>query len=200
MSIFRTLAAGWRHEIPKIKGSRFLAAVEPIDSTAEAAAFVAARREEFRGATHNCWAWRLKTADEYRYSDDGEPSGSAGRPIFKEIEGRGLQNVVVVVTRWYGGTKLGTGGLVRAYSGAAAATLDLAKIVERPIVEIFELRFSYGLSSAIDRLLAAFSLQPTASQYQAEVSMTLAVPIDQADRLRQELIEATSGQVVVKRQ
>ncbi len=196
MSTLRTLAAGHRHEIAKIKGSRFMASVEPVGSAAEAAAFITARREEFRAATHNCWAWRLETEDQYRYSDDGEPSGSAGRPILKEIEGRGLQNVAAVVTRWYGGTKLGTGGLVRAYSAAAGAALDLAQIIERPIVEPLEISFGYHLSGAVDRVLTAFALEPNQSDYQATISMTLAVPIDRVEPLRRELVEATAGQVL----
>lgn len=118
-----------------IKKSRFLAIAAPIDAADGALAFV--ERVGTREATHNCWAYKLGAS--YRFNDDGEPGGSAGRPILAAIEGQGLDRVVVVVTRWFGGVKLGVGGLVRAYGGCAAECLRLAEkriVVERVPVRV----------------------------------------------------------------
>ncbi len=195
MPTIRTLARALRHEPPKTRGSRFIASLTPIPSAEAAMAFVEARREEFRDATHNCFAWRLLGRDNLRYSDDGEPSGTAGRPILQEIDGRRLTDAVVVVTRYYGGTKLGTGGLIRAYGGAAAAALDLAQVVERPVVETLRLTFSYDASGAVASVLSAFGLEPTDSEYGAEVRMKVAVPVEEAKRLRAALSDATRGRI-----
>ena len=105
-----------------IKKSRFLAKAAPIDSIDAALAFIA--RIGVRDATHNCWAYRLGSS--YRFNDDGEPAGTAGKPILQAIDGQSFDRVVVVVTRWFGGIKLGAGGLVRAYGGCAAECLRAA--------------------------------------------------------------------------
>src|SRR5690606_8347759 len=106
----------------EIKKSRFIAHAAPVATGAQALAFFASVGDS--GATHNCWAY--KTAEGYRFNDDGEPGGTAGRPILQAIEGKGLTDVAVLVIRYFGGTKLGTGGLVRAYGGCAAKCLDAA--------------------------------------------------------------------------
>ena len=116
-----TLASPWRHE-EDIRKSRFLAQAAPVAGIAEALAFVDAVSDA--AATHNCWAYRI--GDAYRFNDDGEPGGTAGRPMLQAIDGQGCDRVVVVVTRWYGGIKLGAGGLARAYGGTAAECLRLA--------------------------------------------------------------------------
>lgn len=105
-----------------IKKSRFLALAAPVRSADEATQFITA--QSIAQATHNCWAWRIGQA--YRFHDDGEPGGTAGRPILQAIEGQDCDQVVVLVVRWFGGVKLGTGGLVRAYGGTAAQCLRLA--------------------------------------------------------------------------
>ncbi|OOG64375.1 thymidylate synthase [Rhodanobacter sp. B04] len=127
-----TLAQPCRH-LEEIKKSRFLALAAPAASTAQAQSFL--REASAPAATHNCWAWRI--GQDYRFNDDGEPGGTAGRPILQAIEGQGMDRVVVVVTRWYGGIKLGAGGLVRAYGGTAAECLRRAERV--PIVAMARL-------------------------------------------------------------
>jgi len=106
----------------EIRKSRFLANAAPVETEPAAMEFLA--RVADRAATHNCWAWRIGT--RYRFSDDGEPGGTAGRPILQVIDAQNLDQVMVVVTRWFGGIKLGTGGLVRAYGGCAAECLRMA--------------------------------------------------------------------------
>ncbi|WP_368647188.1 YigZ family protein [Castellaniella ginsengisoli] len=120
-----TLTAVARHEA-EVRKSRFLALAAPIDSPEAAQVFLDAYRDP--QATHNCWAWRFGA--QYRFHDDGEPGGTAGRPILQAIEAQGYDRVAVLVVRWFGGIKLGTGGLARAYGGAAAECLRLADRVE----------------------------------------------------------------------
>ncbi|MEM9599068.1 MAG: YigZ family protein [Acidobacteriota bacterium] len=196
MATVRRVARTLRHEIDKIKGSRFLATVAPISDRGDAEARLAEIREEFRDATHNCYAWRLATGSEdFRYSDDGEPSGTAGRPILQEIDGRRLSGVAVVVTRYYGGTKLGTGGLLRAYGGAAAEALDLAEVVETRVTSPLRLAFSYDLTGPVQGVLAAHGLEAGGAEYGADVRMELAVPVEDLETVRRNLVDATTGRI-----
>ena len=127
-----TLAGTCQHS-EDIKKSRFLAQAAPVQTAEQALAFV--RGVGDPAATHNCWAYRI--GQDYRFNDDGEPGGTAGRPILQAIEGQGIDRAVVVVTRWYGGIKLGAGGLVRAYGGTAAECLRRAERL--PIVAMARL-------------------------------------------------------------
>src|SRR5690625_4405222 len=116
-----------------IRRSRFLALADSVQTPEQAMAFIEAH--SVPDATHNCWAYLI--GDEYRFSDDGEPGGTAGRPILQAIQGQQCDQTVVLVIRWFGGTKLGTGGLVRAYGGCAAQCLRLAdktELVERCLI------------------------------------------------------------------
>ncbi len=121
----RTLSAPATFEVV-IKRSRFVAHAAHVDSQADTLDFFESVADP--AATHNCWAWRLDY--QYRFNDDGEPASTAGRPILSAIEGKGLDKVMVVVTRYFGGIKLGIGGLIRAYSGSASKCLNQANIVE----------------------------------------------------------------------
>ncbi|AHX13609.1 hypothetical protein CH75_10700 [Dyella jiangningensis] len=127
-----TLATVFQHS-EDIKKSRFLAQAAPVQTPTQALEFV--RQVSDLAATHNCWAYRI--GQDYRFNDDGEPGGTAGRPILQAIEGQGIDRAVVVVTRWYGGIKLGAGGLARAYGGTAAECLRLAD--RTPIVAMARL-------------------------------------------------------------
>ena len=144
-----TLVAPARTEIV-VKKSRFLAQAAPVETPAQALAWLDDIAD--RDATHNCWAYRIGSA--YRFSDDGEPGGTAGRPILSAIEGQGIDLVMVVVTRWYGGINLGAGGLVRAYGGTAAECLRTA--ARRELIETVEaeLACDFALSGAVHGLLA----------------------------------------------
>lgn len=121
-----TLAAPCQH-LELIQKSRFLTHAAPVATPAEAQAFIQAISDP--AATHNCWAWKI--GEQYRFSDDGEPGGTAGRPMLVAIEGQAFDHVVVVVTRWFGGIKLGTGGLARAYGGCTARCLQAGERVAR---------------------------------------------------------------------
>ncbi|MEM7355374.1 MAG: YigZ family protein, partial [Acidobacteriota bacterium] len=150
--------------------------------------------------THNCFAWRVGTdRDAARSSDDGEPSGTGGRPILQEIDGRQLTNLAVVVTRYYGGTKLGTGGLIRAYGGAAAAALDRAEVIETRMTETLRIAFAYDFSGAVQSVLVAAGLSPAGTNYGAGVEMEIAVPVEEIKPFEQALKDATRGRLVIKR-
>ncbi len=197
MPTFRTIKEPIEHEIDKIKGSRFITTLWPIHDAAEAQAILERRRSEHRDATHHCWAWRLGLdLESRRYSDDGEPAGTAGKPILQEIDGRRLTNLLAIVTRYYGGTKLGTGGLLRAYSEAAGAALDLARILEVTITERLEIRFDYDLTGPVMGVLAGFRLHPAASRYDQSTTLALDVPADEVEELRRTLRDATTGRIL----
>jgi len=127
----KTLAGHASVEV-EIKRSRFIAHAGRVDNLSDTLAFYESVIDP--SATHNCWAWKLD--HQYRFNDDGEPASTAGRPILSAIEGKGLDHIMVVVTRYFGGIKLGVGGLVRAYSGSAAKSIDQASVVEiKPTIE-----------------------------------------------------------------
>jgi len=194
--MLRTIRAPLVYEPPKIKGSRFIAALAPARSREQVEAFLRAERATYPDATHLCYAWRLgRDENAFRFSDAGEPSGTAGRPILREIDGRSLSDLVVAVVRYFGGTKLGTGGLVRAYGGAAAAAFQRAEIIEVPRTEPLRLGFAYPCAGAVKGVLAAFGLEPLEADYGADIWMTLAVPIDEMARLGRALTDATAGRI-----
>jgi uncharacterized YigZ family protein len=151
VTVAQTLAGPATFEL-EAKRSRFLARAAPVESPEAALAFL--HEVSDPQATHNCWAYRIGA--DYRSSDDGEPGGSAGRPILAAIEGQGVDQVMVVVTRWYGGTNLGVGGLVRAYGGAAAECLRTAARRELVPWVGAELACGFELANAVHGLLAEF--------------------------------------------
>lgn len=186
------------HWIEPIKGSRFRARVHPVRTVDDAMDLLDALRAEEPDATHHCWALRLRDGTA-RSSDDGEPSGSAGRPILARLEGGDdWIDVLVIVSRWYGGTKLGVGGLIRAYGGAASALL--AEVPAVPWIATTELRIThaYGDSGAVDGVLTAHGVTPEDARYGADVTRTLVVPEAEADPLRRALVEATAGRIAVE--
>ena len=186
-----TLAAPATHAL-EVRHSRFLAHAAPVDAPAAAMAFIARASEP--EATHNCWAWRI--GQEYRSSDDGEPAGTGGRPILAAIDGQGCDRVAVVVTRWYGGIKLGAGGLGRAYGGTAALCLRLAE--PRPLVAMGAL----GLACAFEDLgavhvaLAAHAAEKTGERFEADgAHLSLSLPAARVEALQARLRDATRDRV-----
>ncbi len=179
---YRTVVGELRHEIDKIKGSRFIATIAPAESVDAATAFVTSVRKEFHDARHTCWAYRIGDRGEtFRSSDDGEPSGSAGKPILAQVDGQGLCYVVVAVTRYFGGTKLGVGGLVRAYGQAAAEAIARASIRTVVLTRRVRIEHPYECSSAIEALLAAEHRRPAAADYTTSVRLEFDIPEDEVD-------------------
>ncbi len=142
---YHTLAAPATGEF-KDRGSKFLAFAYPVRTEAEALARVEALRKEHFKARHHCFAWRLGLdGQRFRANDDGEPSGTAGRPILGQIDAAGLTDVVVVVVRYFGGTLLGTSGLIQAYRESAAEALRQAQVVEKIVLAHFDVTVDYAL-------------------------------------------------------
>nr|WVJ83177.1 YigZ family protein [Xanthomonas campestris pv. campestris] len=186
-----TLAADAHHSL-EIKHSRFVAQACALASPEQALEQV--RRFAAVDATHNCWAYRY--GQEYRSSDDGEPSGTAGRPILAAIDGQGYDRVVVVVTRWYGGIKLGAGGLVRAYGGTAAECLRLA--TRRPLVamSLLALRCPFDDLGVVHAALSTFHADKLDEQFDAEgAALRVQVAADQLAGLKTRLCGATRNRV-----
>jgi uncharacterized YigZ family protein len=192
---YTTLAAPARAEPPKTKGSRFIGEAFPAADEAEVMAHLDAVRRREHAATHHCWAWRRPPAGaDWRFSDDGEPYGTAGLPILREIEGRGLAGVLVVVTRYYGGTKLGTGGLARAYAEAAALALEAAPRTEVVVRVPVRLRFSFADTSPAMRTLERFAAEVAETAYTAEgTELLVRVRASQAGPLKAAFTEALGG-------
>ncbi len=142
---YRTLAVGGTG-IYKDRGSKFLAYAFPVESEQEASAYLERLRKEHPKARHHCFAWRLGTEGRrFRCNDDGEPTGTAGRPILGQIDAAGLTNVVVIVVRYFGGTLLGTSGLIQAYRQSTAEALQQGQPVERTILRHWRVELSYAL-------------------------------------------------------
>ncbi|HLO04404.1 MAG TPA: YigZ family protein [Symbiobacteriaceae bacterium] len=180
-----------------IKRSRFIAHVAPVSTEAEAVAFIQRIRTEHAEATHNCYAY--KAGNAVRLSDDGEPSGTAGRPIFDVIEKQAISDVCVVVTRYFGGILLGAGGLVRAYSQSAAAGVEAAGVAETVPALDLRLTLDYGLVGKVQYLLEQVGALTLDSQYGHEVTVDCRIlGAWEADLLAQ-LQDLSAGRIQVER-
>ncbi len=159
----------------RIKRSLFIGTISPTKTVEEAEEFIARIKKEFSDATHNCFAYRIND-DLYRYYDDGEPSGTAGLPILNMLKKYNLFQTTIVVTRYFGGIKLGTGGLMRAYSQCAEeAILSCQRI---PLIDYITLKitYPYTLTNQIQKILHQFPVEVRRSEYQSDVEMILDVP------------------------
>lgn len=168
------------------KMSRFIGFAWPAASVDEAKALMAGLQREYCDARHVCWAWVIGTAGtpETYSTDNGEPSGTAGRPILGQINSRGLRNVVVGVVRYFGGIKLGTPGLIAAYKLAAAMALDEALIVEKEEMTQLSLTFAYADMNAVMQLAKQPGVEVVERVFDNVCSLTLAMPLTLADALR----------------
>lgn len=173
-----------------IRKSRFLAQAAPVETPQQALAFVQAASDA--SATHNCWAYRI--GQDYRFNDDGEPGGTAGRPILQAIEGQGMDRVAVVVTRWYGGIKLGAGGLARAYGGTAAECLRLAERV--PIIAMARLgvHCNFADLARMKARLKELGAEIEQENFDANgVTLHLRLPQDQLAEARLRIVDISRG-------
>lgn len=191
---YRTLSGHAEHVADPIKKSRFIGWAAPAGTEDEALALVDAAAERWPDARHLCWAYRLADG-RVRSSDDGEPGGSAGRPILAQIEGHELHDVAVVVARWFGGVKLGVGGLIRAYGGTAGRTLDGADVVEVAATVDLEFRHGWDDTGAVQGVVAARQLDVVDTAWAEDVTLVLRVPAEQVDAVCAALRDATAGRV-----
>ncbi|HEY0286679.1 MAG TPA: YigZ family protein [Pseudomonas sp.] len=180
----------------EIRKSRFITLAAPISTPAEAQAFI--EQNSDLNATHNCWAWKL--GDQYRSSDDGEPGGTAGRPILAAIESQDFDQVVVLVIRWYGGIQLGTGGLARAYGGGANKCLQQAERL--PLIHRVALHLDCSFSelALVKVRLADMSGLIQEESFTANgVELSIAVSPEQVDTLQKQLADISRGRIVLRR-
>ena len=184
---YRMLSKGAQAELVE-KKSRFIATIRPVSSEEEAVAFIEEMKKKYYDARHNCSAFVIGSKGELtRSSDDGEPSGTAGRPMLEVLTGSGIRNIAVVVTRYFGGVLLGTGGLVRA--------LEQCETITRRYGVQMLIKTDYNGVGKIQYLLGSKDVVIQDSVYAADVQMTVLVPIEEYDRLCKELVEATNGRV-----
>lgn len=190
---YRVVYEGGEGEIVE-KKSRFIATVRPIETEEEAVAFVNEMKKKYWDARHNCSAFVIGSRQEVtRCSDEGEPAQTAGRPMLDVLLREGITNVAVVVTRYFGGVLLGTGGLVRAYQSATQAGLAASKIIEKRQGKKLIIHTDYN---GLGKLQYLFGQQKTAildTEYAADVVLTILVPVEQKDFLYKEIIEQTNG-------
>ena len=196
---YRTVAGRGRAAF-EIRGSEFLGHVAPAESVADAETFVEAVREEYADATHNVPAYRVRAAPLREYeSDAGEPTGSAGKPALNVLQGEDLENVAAVVTRYFGGTELGVGGLARAYGRAVKEAVADAGTTERRPREAFAVTVEYDDSGSVRGILESVDADFEAA-YEEEVHFDVRVPAESAADLRDRLRSATSGRAEIDRE
>lgn len=194
---YKTVYRGGEGEITE-KKSRFIATVRLVESEEEAQAFIGAMKKKYWNATHNCSAYVIGEHRELmRCSDDGEPQGTAGRPMLDVLLGQEIINVAVVVTRYFGGTLLGTGGLVRAYSQAVQEGLRQSILIERCRGNMLEIETDYNGFGKIQYLAARRNLPVLDTQYTEKVQMKILVPAGNVPEVKAELVETVNGKAEI---
>lgn len=177
------------------KKSRFIAHVLPVSSEEEAASYIEQYKKQYWDARHNCYAYSVGYEQPVlRFSDDGEPSGTAGKPILEVITGRELHNVLIIVTRYFGGVLLGTGGLVRAYTEAAKAGLDNSVMVIKRLGKMLLLTTNYTDIGKLQYYFAQEQIDVADTLYEDNVKVKLYVPHSSLPAVKKQISELTSGQ------
>ena len=181
----------------KEKGSKFLAFAMPVSSVDDVKALIEHYRKTYYDARHVCFAYSIgPLREEYRVSDDGEPSGTAGRPIFGQINAFGLTNILVIVVRYFGGVLLGTGGLVTAYKSASAIAIRAAEIIEKTIDIDFKVQFEVRFMNEVMRIVKSLGAQVVEQQYEMDCMMRLRIRKDDAGRLTDALRKVENLQFI----
>jgi len=197
LKAYKTLLAYGEDEII-IEKSRFIGYAMPIESEQEGIAFIEKIKTMHKSATHNVPAYIVGENNEIqRYSDDGEPSGTAGIPVLEVIKKEDLRNVAVVVTRYFGGIKLGTGGLVRAYTKGAKIGLEAAKIVIKRLYELVHVKIDYTLLGKIQNEILQNGYLIKETQYDDAVHLYLYIAVDSLDYFEKQMIEWTNGRSTI---
>lgn len=198
MQSYKTVKQYGEGEIEE-KKSRFLGKIIPVETEEEALAFIEKTKKQYWDARHNCYAYIIGEHCEcVRCSDDGEPSGTAGKPMLEVLQNQELRNVAAVVTRYFGGTLLGTGGLVRAYTQATQEALKEARIATMTPVAIMTIQTDYNAIGKIKYVLAQEDITIQNEEYTVDVVVTAAVPLTEMDSLIKKLTEVTNGKAVIE--
>lgn len=196
---YRVLLTGGEGEYVE-KKSRFIATVSRCDTEEEATAFIEEMKKKYWDARHNCSAFVIGSRGELtRCSDDGEPGGTAGRPMLEVLMGEGIRNVAVVVTRYFGGVLLGTGGLVRAYTQAVKEGLRNCTVGRMRFGQEVEITTDYNGIGKILYLLGNAGIEPVSSDYTDKVKLRLLIPAEDMERLHRDIVEVTVGKAEFQR-
>lgn len=182
-----------------VKKSRFIGITYPVNTPEEAADFVNSIKKKYYDARHNCYAYVIgDNRDQIKFSDDGEPGGTAGKPMLDVLLGSGITNIAVVVTRYFGGTLLGTGGLVRAYSDAAKEAVQASKTytVERKIR--YKIETDYTSFQGLERLFKSKDNVTFETEYSDKILMNVGIPVDLAEEIEKSVTEITSGKARIE--
>lgn len=179
------------------KRSEFIGCIAPVKTNDEAVDFINSIKSQHRKAKHNVYAYILRQDNISRYSDDGEPQGTAGVPVLDVLKKRGLTDVCMVVTRYFGGILLGGGGLVRAYSHAASLACDAANVMNMCLCRRLKIVTDYNLYGKISYILPNFDTITVSSDFGSDVSLEILVLSEKAENLQKELVEITNGSVVI---
>lgn len=197
MDFYLSATGETTHEIV-IQRSRFICTLKRIDGFDDALSFVKSVKKKYSDATHNCYAFISNAAGtEQRFSDDGEPQGTAGQPMLEVLKKKGIFMTAVVVTRYFGGVKLGAGGLVSAYTRAVAETVENAKIVKNVVGVSLEIKCGYEMYNALLQALKDKVFATLSTDFADNVKMTIAVPKEDADNIEKDITCALLGQVSV---
>jgi len=184
-----------------VSRSRFITSLAPASTREQALDFIDRIKDEFADATHNCWAYLVGppgTTACVGASDDGEPHNTAGRPILSMLEHSGVGDVAVVVTRYFGGVKLGKGGLIRAYGGGAKRALEQVERIEKVALVRAFLSLDYTFSSALKRAYDDYGIELTSEDYTDKVMHFISLPADELDKFSRYVFNLTNGRVEVK--
>lgn len=199
MEPYKVILQGGMGEIEE-KKSRFIANAVPVQTEDEAVSFIESMRKKYWDARHNCYAYVIgEKAQLMRFSDDGEPSGTAGKPILEVLLGAGVRNAVVVVTRYFGGTLLGTGGLVRAYTQAAQAGLNACDVRTTRYGTLFKITTDYNGIGKIQYIMGLRNIIIEEPEYTDVVSIKVKIPYEDAEAVQKEITEATAGKANIEK-
>lgn len=191
---YKTIYRGGSGEIVE-KKSRFIATVRPVSTEEEALEFITEMKKKYYDARHNCSAYIIgRNSEIVRFSDDGEPSGTAGKPILEVLQKEELKDTAIVVTRYFGGTLLGTGGLVRAYTQAAKEGINDSSVITKKAGVTLGLLTDYNGIGKIQYLLAQSEIPILKSDYSDTVVIECMVPTEQLESIKKQITELTSGQ------
>ena len=199
LNSYQTIYRGGTGEIVE-KKSRFIVTTFPVETEDEAIAIIEKVKKQYWDARHNCWAYTVGVEQPLvRCSDDGEPSGTAGKPIMEVITGQELKNVLVIVTRYFGGTLLGTGGLVRAYTAAAKAGIDASVMVVKTFGYKLRVKTDYTGLGKIQYILGQRGLTILDSVYTDVVEVEVLVPAEDEERIVAEIVEGSNGKAEMEK-
>ena len=187
---YKTIAQQSTYEIPKIKGSRFFATLFPVETKEQAEEYLAQMKKQYHDANHNCSAYKVGVHLHYdlfgaaiidaaykKVNDDGEPANTAGKPILSVLDGAGLQNVLCVVTRYFGGTLLGVGGLIQAYSHTAKESLSHTQLVDRELTTQLSFSYAYDHVSLVQHLYSKYDAKVISDAYDQDINQTIEINI-----------------------